>query len=96
MELRKLLNLLRQVSTLGINCHTCIPNTHINHKKIFQMEADVGNDVITALRSDLAGLQYKRDKLLSEVNFRVNYLILLILIFTREPNDIYCIYRTVI
>ncbi|XP_013136804.1 PREDICTED: coiled-coil domain-containing protein 170 [Papilio polytes] len=30
------------------------------------MDADVGNDVVTALRSDLAGLQYKRDKLLSE------------------------------
>ncbi|XP_063361916.1 coiled-coil domain-containing protein 170 isoform X2 [Cydia amplana] len=32
------------------------------------MDADVGNDVVTALRSDLAGLQYKRDKLLSEVS----------------------------
>ncbi|KPJ11115.1 Coiled-coil domain-containing protein C6orf97 [Papilio machaon] len=31
-----------------------------------EMDTDVGNDVITALRSDLAGLQYKRDKLLSE------------------------------
>ncbi|KAJ2950020.1 hypothetical protein O0L34_g11357 [Tuta absoluta] len=31
-----------------------------------EMEAVVGNDVITTLRSDLAGLQYKRDKLLSE------------------------------
>lgn len=31
------------------------------------MEADVGNDIITSLRSDLAGLQYKRDKLISEV-----------------------------
>ncbi|XP_060803910.1 coiled-coil domain-containing protein 170-like [Amyelois transitella] len=30
------------------------------------MEADVANDVVTALRSDLAGLQYKRDKLISE------------------------------
>ncbi|XP_013177180.1 PREDICTED: coiled-coil domain-containing protein 170 [Papilio xuthus] len=30
------------------------------------MDTDVGNDVVTALRSDLAGLQYKRDKLLSE------------------------------
>ncbi|XP_022815152.1 coiled-coil domain-containing protein 170 isoform X2 [Spodoptera litura] len=30
------------------------------------MEADVGNDIITSLRSDLAGLQYKRDKLISE------------------------------
>nr|XP_037870454.1 coiled-coil domain-containing protein 170 isoform X2 [Bombyx mori] len=30
------------------------------------MEVDLGNDVITALRSDLAGLQYKRDKLISE------------------------------
>ncbi|XP_063621002.1 coiled-coil domain-containing protein 170 [Cydia splendana] len=33
-----------------------------------EMDADVGNDVVTALRSDLAGLQYKRDKLLSEVS----------------------------
>lgn len=33
------------------------------------MEVDLGNDVITALRSDLAGLQYKRDKLISEVSF---------------------------
>lgn len=33
------------------------------------MEADVSNDVVTALRSDLAGLQYKRDKLISEVRF---------------------------
>ncbi|XP_073949268.1 coiled-coil domain-containing protein 170 isoform X2 [Choristoneura fumiferana] len=32
------------------------------------MDADVGNDVITTLRSDLAGLQYKRDKLLSETS----------------------------
>nr|XP_026500703.1 coiled-coil domain-containing protein 170 isoform X1 [Vanessa tameamea]XP_026500714.1 coiled-coil domain-containing protein 170 isoform X1 [Vanessa tameamea] len=32
------------------------------------MEADVGNDVVTSLRSDLAALQYKRDKLLSENN----------------------------
>ncbi|CAH1646648.1 unnamed protein product [Spodoptera littoralis] len=31
-----------------------------------EMEADVGNDIITSLRSDLAGLQYKRDKLISE------------------------------
>ncbi|KAM3964083.1 LOW QUALITY PROTEIN: coiled-coil domain-containing protein 170 [Aphomia sociella] len=31
-----------------------------------EMDADVGNDVITALRSDLAALQYKRDKLISE------------------------------
>ncbi|KPI92849.1 Coiled-coil domain-containing protein C6orf97 [Papilio xuthus] len=31
-----------------------------------KMDTDVGNDVVTALRSDLAGLQYKRDKLLSE------------------------------
>ncbi|XP_028164164.1 coiled-coil domain-containing protein 170 [Ostrinia furnacalis] len=31
-----------------------------------EMEADTGNDIITALRSDLAGLQYKRDKLISE------------------------------
>lgn len=38
------------------------------------MDADVGNDVITALRSDLAGLQYKRDKLLSEVSIEA-YLI---------------------
>ncbi|XP_026732469.1 coiled-coil domain-containing protein 170 isoform X3 [Trichoplusia ni] len=30
------------------------------------MEADAGNDIITSLRSDLAGLQYKRDKLISE------------------------------
>lgn len=67
MEFRKLLNLLRQVFTLGLNCPT-IPDTHTNDKKIFQMEADVGNDVITALRSDLAGLQYKRDKLTSEVS----------------------------
>ncbi|XP_026315755.1 coiled-coil domain-containing protein 170 [Hyposmocoma kahamanoa] len=65
MEFRKLLNLLRQVSTLGLNC-PIIPDAHINGIKIFQMEADVGNDVITALRSDLAGLQYKRDKLISE------------------------------
>lgn len=67
MEFRKLLNLLRQVSTLELNCRT-IPDTHINDKTISQMEADVGNDVITALRSDLAGLQYKRDKLTSEVS----------------------------
>lgn len=67
MEFRKLLNLLRQVSTLGLNC-PIIPDEHINGIKIFQMEADVGNDVITALRSDLAGLQYKRDKLISEVS----------------------------
>ncbi|XP_073949269.1 coiled-coil domain-containing protein 170 isoform X3 [Choristoneura fumiferana] len=33
-----------------------------------EMDADVGNDVITTLRSDLAGLQYKRDKLLSETS----------------------------
>lgn len=32
------------------------------------MEADVGNDIVTSLRSDLAGLQYKRDKLISEVS----------------------------
>lgn len=32
------------------------------------MEPDVGNDIVTSLRSDLAGLQYKRDKLLSEVS----------------------------
>ncbi|KAL0880895.1 hypothetical protein ABMA27_002070 [Loxostege sticticalis] len=31
-----------------------------------EMEADAGTDIITALRSDLAGLQYKRDKLISE------------------------------
>ncbi|XP_052756140.1 coiled-coil domain-containing protein 170 isoform X1 [Galleria mellonella] len=31
-----------------------------------EMDADVGNDVITTLRSDLAALQYKRDKLISE------------------------------
>ncbi|XP_049868012.1 coiled-coil domain-containing protein 170 isoform X2 [Pectinophora gossypiella] len=31
-----------------------------------EMEAEVGNDVVTTLRSDLAGLQYKRDKLISE------------------------------
>ncbi|XP_026732468.1 coiled-coil domain-containing protein 170 isoform X2 [Trichoplusia ni] len=31
-----------------------------------EMEADAGNDIITSLRSDLAGLQYKRDKLISE------------------------------
>lgn len=67
MEFRKLLNLLRQVSTLGLNCPTNL-NTLINDNKILQMEADVGNDVITALRSDLAGLQYKRDKLISEVS----------------------------
>ncbi|KAG6455054.1 hypothetical protein O3G_MSEX009017 [Manduca sexta] len=30
------------------------------------MEGDSGNDIITTLRSDLAGLQYKRDKLISE------------------------------
>lgn len=33
-----------------------------------QMEADVENDVVTSLRGDLAGLQYKRDKLISEVS----------------------------
>ncbi|CAH0581308.1 unnamed protein product [Chrysodeixis includens] len=31
-----------------------------------EMEADAGNDIITSLRSDLAALQYKRDKLISE------------------------------
>ncbi|RVE42097.1 hypothetical protein evm_013242 [Chilo suppressalis] len=31
-----------------------------------EMEADAGNDIITALRSDLAALQYKREKLISE------------------------------
>ncbi|XP_075974856.1 coiled-coil domain-containing protein 170-like isoform X2 [Anticarsia gemmatalis] len=31
-----------------------------------EMEADVGNDIVTSLRSDLAALQYKRDKLISE------------------------------
>lgn len=31
------------------------------------MDADGGTDIITALRSDLAGLQYKREKLISEV-----------------------------
>ncbi|CAH0714405.1 unnamed protein product, partial [Brenthis ino] len=31
-----------------------------------EMEADVENDVVTSLRGDLAGLQYKRDKLISE------------------------------
>lgn len=36
------------------------------------MEADAGNDIITSLRSDLAGLQYKRDKLISEVSFDHN------------------------
>ncbi|KAG7306258.1 hypothetical protein JYU34_008858 [Plutella xylostella] len=30
-------------------------------------EPDIGNDLITTLRSDVAGLQYKRDKLISEV-----------------------------
>ncbi|XP_048480325.1 coiled-coil domain-containing protein 170 [Plutella xylostella] len=29
-------------------------------------EPDIGNDLITTLRSDVAGLQYKRDKLISE------------------------------
>lgn len=67
MDFRKLLNLLRQVSTLRLNCSTN-PDTFINDIKTLQMEADVGNDVITALRSDLAGLQYKRDKLISEVS----------------------------
>lgn len=33
------------------------------------MDADVSNDVVTSLRSDLAALQYKRDKLLSEVSW---------------------------
>lgn len=33
------------------------------------MDADLGNDVVTSLRSDLAALQYKRDKLLSEVSW---------------------------
>lgn len=37
-----------------------------------QMEADAGTDIITALRSDLAGLQYKREKLISEVSELVN------------------------
>lgn len=32
------------------------------------MDSDIGNDLITSLRSDLAGLQYKRDKLKSEVS----------------------------
>lgn len=32
------------------------------------MEGDVSNDVITSLRSDLAALQYKREKLISEVS----------------------------
>ncbi|CAK1540513.1 unnamed protein product [Leptosia nina] len=31
-----------------------------------EMDPDLGNDIVTALRSDLAGLQYKRDKLISE------------------------------
>ncbi|XP_072939058.1 coiled-coil domain-containing protein 170 [Epargyreus clarus] len=31
-----------------------------------EMDPDIGTDVITSLRSDLAGLQYKRDKLISE------------------------------
>ncbi|CAK1601003.1 unnamed protein product [Parnassius mnemosyne] len=36
-------------------------------KSTVEMEIiDVGNDVITSLRSDLAALQYKRDKLISE------------------------------
>lgn len=41
------------------------------------MEADVGNDVVTSLRSDLAGLQYKREKLISEVSMiSINFKIL--------------------
>ncbi|CAB3247794.1 unnamed protein product [Arctia plantaginis] len=35
-------------------------------KSSTEMEGDIGNDVITSLRSDLAALQYKRDKLISE------------------------------
>ncbi|CAF4847502.1 unnamed protein product [Pieris macdunnoughi] len=30
------------------------------------MDPEIGNDIVTALRSDLAGLQYKRNKLISE------------------------------
>ncbi|XP_032515440.2 coiled-coil domain-containing protein 170 isoform X3 [Danaus plexippus] len=36
------------------------------NKTHLEMETDLGNDLITTLRSDLAGLQYKRDKLISE------------------------------
>lgn len=53
------------------------------------MEADVSNDVVTALRSDLAGLQYKRDKLISEVrltNTCIIYFCLYLLIFHAEAN----------
>ncbi|XP_068632870.1 coiled-coil domain-containing protein 170 [Battus philenor] len=35
-------------------------------KSATEMKTEIDNDVITALRSDLAGLQYKRDKLISE------------------------------
>ncbi|XP_052739426.1 coiled-coil domain-containing protein 170 isoform X1 [Bicyclus anynana] len=38
----------------------------LRSKSPTQMEADIDNDVVTTLRSDLAGLQYKRDKLISE------------------------------
>lgn len=34
---------------------------------------EAGNDLITSLRSDLAGLQYKRDKLISEVSYSFPY-----------------------
>ncbi|XP_047530531.1 coiled-coil domain-containing protein 170 [Vanessa atalanta] len=40
----------------------------LRSKSPTEMEADVGNDVVTSLRSDLAALQYKRDKLISENN----------------------------
>jgi hypothetical protein len=40
---------------------------------MLQMDADVGSDIVTALRSDLAALQYKRDKLLSEVSVRIGF-----------------------
>lgn len=39
------------------------------------MGVDVGHDAVTALRSDLAALQYKRDKLISEVSLFRNSLI---------------------
>ncbi|XP_030029289.1 coiled-coil domain-containing protein 170 isoform X2 [Manduca sexta] len=38
----------------------------LHTKSPTEMEGDSGNDIITTLRSDLAGLQYKRDKLISE------------------------------
>ncbi|CAH2076435.1 unnamed protein product, partial [Iphiclides podalirius] len=39
---------------------------YFNCSNQVRMDTDIGDDVITTLRSDLAGLQYKRDKLLSE------------------------------